>query len=126
MTLKTISGSKLKSKKTAVAPFPAEEIGMIGVALRQMSPDALDVCRKARIKAAYSSKRTPGIYNFALQYFRKGTWSAIPTDKDGGFALVPRECLRADLLDLLRSGDYHPRRASGSLVEDTIADYIAI
>ena len=57
----------------------------------------------------------------------KSNWSAIPTDKDGGFALIPKEVLEQDMIELMESSSYREVEVPlSSLSDEVCAEYIAL
>ena len=116
---------RLRSKKLAATPFRGELPSDIMTLLEELSQTVLEKCRKARVQHLRRRVRIPGIYKFALTFF-SGSWGALPTDKDGGYCLLPKVKIREGMLDLLEGPAYHPVLRSSTLCEDVIDDYIAV
>jgi hypothetical protein len=67
----------------------------------ELGEDLLRCCRKARARTRYHRATLPGVVTYALKLLKKGMYTAVRTDKDGGFTLVHKFELRDLYADLL-------------------------
>lgn len=71
-------------------------------------------------------RRTPELVRLALKWLELGRYTALPTDKDGGFAMVEKEALCAELLRCLDGSQYVRDRRGHMHADDLLHEYISL
>ena len=107
-TLKDVDSgnwSFIKSKATWVRPCTAEIPCAIEAYIKDVQTNVFEACRSNRYRRLGTSNMS-GIVRHALVKLKCGPWAAIPTDKDGGFALVKKQTLADFALSCMNSDCY--------------------
>lgn len=86
----------------------------------------MEQARRAREKAKKDFKSRPPIIDFALQFLRCGTWTAIPTDKDGGYAVVPRGWLEEAKGECVDDGHYIETTIFSDTAEELLGEFSGV
>jgi len=84
-------------------------------------------CRYARSRHSRHIFQTPpisGAVRLGLNLLRKGPWAAIPTDKDGGFALMPKAELENEEKKMLSTSAYRAEPNHSEKAEEIIQEYM--
>eukprot|EP00971_Amphidinium_carterae_P303466 6030017-Amphidinium_carterae.1 len=87
-----------------------------------------EFCRVAW--SACSVKRVPPLVPYAvrdaMRRIKYGSWGVLPTDKDGGFALVNKMMLRSAFENALNASTYERVAITPLHAEDVVRDYIQV
>ena len=116
----------LRSKKPRVTPFVGEPHRGTEAILSTFSQAILDQARRARLRAKRRTRGSAPIVRFAMSYLEKGSWTAVPTDKDGGYAICPKESLLQEMHHILATGNYVPTPRLSDTSQELIQEYVAV
>jgi hypothetical protein len=107
-------------------PCPHPLPGPCDSLLVQAVHEVLDQGIRARTRAIKTRQFTRSrIIDIGLLYWKRSNWGLVPTDKDGGFAIVDKHKLQSSMTSMLdTSPNYIRKHRSHLLHHDILAEYV--
>eukprot|EP00959_Pyramimonas_sp_CCMP1952_P392614 8226759-Pyramimonas_sp.AAC.1 len=117
---------RFRPKPAITPPCPAAVPPSFDQACREIVDGVWHECRRARgrhmgNRGAISN--LSGIVSLAMDIFRYGGIGVLPTDKDGGYCLIPKATLVAESLNIVQTTRYREVRNPTDAADEFFDDY---
>ena len=112
----------IKSRGRKAIPFFDQPYQAVDTIWNDMAQEAMSLCLRARRHQQFNPGPAP-IIQFAKEMLSSSDWVAVPTDKDGGYACLPRDQLIVGMQQIVDLGNYAEYPRYSETAQEWVQEY---